>query len=45
MRRGGAFRLTGFILGVVGAIVSVAAIVFSTVGLLLAKKSVQPRIR
>ena len=31
--RGGAFRLTGLILGIVGATVSLTAIVFSTIGL------------
>ncbi len=31
--RGFAFRLTGLILGIVGAVVSVTAIVFSAVGL------------
>ena len=31
--RGGAFRLTGLILGIVGATVSLTAIVFSAVGL------------
>ena len=31
--RGGAYRLTGLILGIVGATVSQAAIVFSTLGL------------
>ena len=30
--RGGAFRLTGLILGIVGATVSLTAIVFSTIG-------------
>ena len=31
--RGGAFRLTGLILGIIGATVSITAIVFSAVGL------------
>lgn len=31
--RGGAFRLTGLILGIVGTVVSVNAIVFSAIGL------------
>lgn len=31
--RGGAFRLTGLILGIVGATVSATAIVFSAIGL------------
>jgi transglycosylase-associated protein len=31
--RGGAFRLTGLILGIVGATVSLTAIVFSAIGL------------
>ena len=37
MRHGGAFRLTGLILGIV--------IVFSIVGLLLSKRPVMPRVR
>lgn len=45
MRHGGAFRLTGLILGIVGAAVSVAAIVFSVVGLILGKRPVAPRVR
>lgn len=31
--RGGAFRLTGLILGIIGATVSITSIVFSAVGL------------
>jgi len=31
--RGGAFRLTGLILGIVGVTVSVTAIIFSAIGL------------
>lgn len=31
--RGGAFRLTGLILGIIGATVSITAIIFSAVGL------------
>ena len=42
MKRGSAFRIVGFVLGIV---VSVTAIVFSVVGLLLAKKPVKPHIR
>ncbi|WP_367925161.1 hypothetical protein [uncultured Ruthenibacterium sp.] len=45
MRHGGAFRLTGLILGIVSAVVSVTAIVFSIVGLLLSKRPVMPRVR
>ncbi len=44
MRKGGAFRLTGLILGIVGSLVSVTAIVFSAVGLLLGRKHIQPHI-
>ncbi len=44
MRKGGAFRLTGLILGIVGTMVSVTAIVFSAVGLLLGRKAIQPRV-
>ena len=43
MKRGSAFRIVGFVLG--GTVVSVTAIVFSVVGLLLAKKPVKPHIR
>ena len=52
MKRGSAFRIVGFVLGIVGTVVSVTAIVFSVVGLigrhgnmLLAKKPVKPHIR
>lgn len=38
MRKGTAFSLVGFILGAVGAVVSVTAIVFSAVGVVLNKK-------
>ena len=31
--RGGAFRLTGLILGIIGAVVAVTSIIFSAVGL------------
>lgn len=31
--RGGAFRLTGLILGIIGASVSITAIVFAAIGL------------
>ena len=44
MKRGSAFRIVGFVLGIVGTVVSVTAIV-SVVGLLLAKKPVKPHIR
>ena len=39
MKRGSAFRIVGFVLGIVGTVV------FSVVGLLLAKKPVKPHIR
>lgn len=45
MRKGSAFRLVGFVLGTIGTVVSITAIVFSVVGLLLAKKPVKPHIR
>lgn len=45
MRRGGAFRLVGLILGIVGTVVSVTALVFSIVGMLLAKRPIKPNIR
>lgn len=45
MKRGGAFRIVGLVLGIVGTVVSVTAIVFSAVGMLLAKKRVKPSIR
>lgn len=44
MRRGGAFRIVGFVLGIVGTVISVTAVVFSVVGMLLAKKPVKPNI-
>ncbi len=44
MRKGGAFRLTGLILGIVGSMVSICAIVFSAVGLLMGKKFIQPKV-
>ena len=40
-----AFSLVGFILGAVGAVVSVTAIVFSAVGMVLNKKFSRPRVR
>ncbi len=45
MRRGGAFRITGLVLGIIGAVISVTGIVFSAVGLLLAKKLIKPNVR
>lgn len=36
--RGGAFRLTGLILGIVGVVVSATGIVFSAIGLAQAKR-------
>ena len=45
MRKGTAFSLGGFILGAVGAVVSVTAIVFSAVGMVLNKKFSRPRVR
>ena len=45
MRRGGAFRLVGMILGIVGTVISVTALVFSIVGMLLAKRPIKPNIR
>lgn len=45
MKRGGAFRLVGMILGIVGTVVSVTALVFSIVGMLLAKRPIKPNIR
>ncbi len=45
MRKGTAFSLVGFILGSVGAVVSVTAIVFSAVGVVLNKKFSRPRVR
>lgn len=45
MKHGGAFRLTGLILGIVSAVASVTAIVFSVVGLMLAKRPVAPHVR
>jgi hypothetical protein len=34
--RGFAFRLTGLILGIIGAVVSITSIVFSTIGMVKA---------
>lgn len=45
MKHGGAFRLAGLILGIVSAVVSVTSIVFSVVGLMLAKRPVTPHVR
>lgn len=45
MRKGGAFRLVGLILGIVGTVVSVTALVFSIMGLVLSKHIVTPRVR
>ncbi len=45
MRKGSVFGLVGFILGAVGAAVSITAIVFSTIGMVLGKKNARPRIR
>lgn len=39
MKKGGAFRLVGFILGVIGTVISITAIVFSGIGLLTAKRA------
>jgi hypothetical protein len=36
--RGFAFRLTGLILGIIGAVVSITSIVFSTIGLVKAAR-------
>lgn len=44
MRKGHAFRLVGLILGIVGTTVSITAIVFSAMGLVMGKHIVQPRI-
>jgi uncharacterized membrane protein len=45
MRKGGAFRIVGLILGIVGTVISVTALVFSIVGMLLGKKPIKPNIR
>ncbi len=45
MRKGTAFSLVGFILGAVGAVVSITAIVFSAVGVVLSKQFSRPRVR
>ena len=44
MRKGHAFRLVGLILGIVGTAISITAIVFSSMGLVMGKRLVQPRI-
>lgn len=46
MKKGGAFGLVGFILGAVGTVVSVTAIVFSALSLVFLKRGAsRPRIR
>ncbi len=45
MRKGGAFRLVGLILGVVSFVISITAIVFSIVGFVMGRKRVMPVIR
>ncbi len=45
MRKGGAFRLVGLILGITSCVISIVAIVFSVVGLILGKTSRLPKIR
>ena len=45
MRKGTTFSLVGFILGAVGAVVSITAIVFSAVGVVLSKMFSRPRVR
>ncbi|MEG0769514.1 MAG: hypothetical protein RRZ93_04695 [Ruthenibacterium sp.] len=45
MRKGGAFRLVGLILGIVSMAVSVTALVFSIVGMLMGRHTVTPRVR
>ena len=45
MRKGTAFSLVGFILGDLGAVVSVTAIVFSAVGVDLNIQCCRPRVR
>jgi hypothetical protein len=41
--RGFAFRLTGLILGIIGAVVSITSIVFSTIGLVKAAHASRER--
>ncbi len=45
MRKGGIFSVVGLVLGAVSAAVSITAIVFSAIGLVLHKKYARPRIR
>lgn len=46
MRKGKAFGLVGFILGAVGTAVSIAAVVFSAIGLAFARRGARrPNIR
>ena len=45
MRKGGAFRLVGLILGIVAIVVSITAIIFSAMGFALSKKVIPPRVR
>lgn len=45
MRKGGAFRLVGLILGIAGMAISVTALVFSIVGIVMGRHIVAPRVR
>lgn len=45
MRQGGAFRLVGLILSIVGATVSITALVFSILGLVRGRRTISPRVR
>lgn len=45
MTKGGAFRLVGMILGIVGTVTSITAIVFSGMGMMLSRRVVRPRVR
>ncbi|HIW54084.1 MAG TPA: hypothetical protein H9883_03870 [Candidatus Ruthenibacterium merdigallinarum] len=45
MKKGNAFSLVGFILGAVGAAVSITAIVFSAIGWVFTRRHPRPRVR
>lgn len=45
MRKGGAFRLVGLILGIVGTAISITSIVFAAIGLIMGRRLVQPNVR
>ena len=45
MTKGGAFRLVGMILGIVGTVTPITAIVSSGMGMMMSRRIVRPRVR